>query len=212
MISIQQDLRGLLGPARDQGERESCMACAASDTHASLRKQLTALSVEYFYYHALKRRGGNTHGGFPLSIAFETLEKDGQPAESAWPYSLTHPVPTEWKPPTVADLYRALGAGRSPSLPTVRAALDLGTPLLLVMHLSDAFDFPQGDCVIDVEEPVDIRVHAVVAIGYGESGGAKLTLIRNSWGADWGLAGHAWLSDKYLSPRLLAFATLTTVP
>ncbi len=34
---VQQDLRFRFGTARDQGARPTCLAFAASDTHAALR-------------------------------------------------------------------------------------------------------------------------------------------------------------------------------
>ncbi len=37
MIEIQVDLRSLLGDARDQEARPTCLAFAASDVHAALR-------------------------------------------------------------------------------------------------------------------------------------------------------------------------------
>ena len=50
---------------------------------------------------------------------------------------------------------------------------------------------------------------AVVAVGHGTVSGQKAFLIRNSWGADWGENGHAWLTEKFLTPRLFATAILT---
>ena len=35
-MTIDCDLRHLFGPARDQGPRQTCMAFAASDTHAAI--------------------------------------------------------------------------------------------------------------------------------------------------------------------------------
>jgi C1A family cysteine protease len=50
--------------------------------------------------------------------------------------------------------------------------------------------------------------HAVVAVGHGTTSDQTAILIRNSWGAEWGEGGHAWLTEKFLSPRLFATAIL----
>ena len=43
--------------------------------------------------------------------------------------------------------------------------------------------------------------HAVVAVGYGTDAetGLDYYLIRNSWGAAWGLSGHFWLPYDYIT-------------
>jgi C1A family cysteine protease len=54
-----------------------------------------------------------------------------------------------------------------------------------------------------------VRRHAVVAVGCGRARGEDAILIRNSWGASWGLEGHAWLPKSYLAPRITSLAILT---
>ena len=58
------------------------------------------------------------------------------------------------------------------------------------------------------EGPDPLRRHAVVAVAHGLIGTERAVLVRNSWGADWGLAGHAWLPETYLAPRLTHVALL----
>lgn len=83
-----------------------------------------------------------------------------------------------------APLVRAL-AEKGPAV--VAAAADTwGT------YDSGIFDGCTKDCVVN---------HAVTAIGYGEENGVKYWLIQNSWGDDWGEAGHIRLfrhdKDEY---------------
>jgi hypothetical protein len=47
MVKIIVDLRSKFGVARDQNPRPTCMAFAASDTHAALRSVWTPLSAEW---------------------------------------------------------------------------------------------------------------------------------------------------------------------
>lgn len=46
--------------------------------------------------------------------------------------------------------------------------------------------------------------HAVVAVGYGVENGVPYWLIKNSWGADWGLNGYFKMEmGKNMCGRLL---------
>jgi hypothetical protein len=52
VITAAVDLRSLFGTARNQGSRPTCLAFAASDTHAALRSGWVPLSCEYAFYQA----------------------------------------------------------------------------------------------------------------------------------------------------------------
>jgi C1A family cysteine protease len=45
--------------------------------------------------------------------------------------------------------------------------------------------------------------HAVMAVGYDDS--KQAFLIRNSWGADWGIEGYFWMPYAYITDPDLAF-------
>jgi hypothetical protein len=151
----------------------------------------------------------------------DVVEQDGQPVEAAWPYLPSVPAdPAHWSPPPdVGRLFHAKGtqtaagsSGGAVDPTTLRDTLNQGTPAVLVMSWSDAFQMPDGDGVIDAAEAVDpTRVHAIVAVGHGTRGQEAFTLVRNSWGSGWGRGGYAWLSDRYLAPRMIEFATLAKV-
>jgi len=71
--------------------------------------------------------------------------------------------------------------------PLVRALAEKG-PVAVSVAADTWFSYESGifngcgkDAVID---------HAVTAMGYGEQDGKKYWLIQNSWGQDWGEAGH----------------------
>ena len=52
---------------------------------------------------------------------------------------------------------------------------------------------------VNLPSPVERSVggHAVMAVGYNES--TRRFLVRNSWGADWGMKGYFTMPYEYLA-------------
>lgn len=210
-VAVNCDLRWMFGPARDQGIRPTCMAFAASDTHAGVRPGWEALSTEFAYYSAVKRDGGGPEDGATLAGMLESIQEDGQPPEIKWPYLSAVPADVSlWTPPpTCAPLYRRASATRHARFAEVLQLLDKGVPVIMTMNLSNAFYRPDEDGLVTSAEPSDPnRRHAVIAVGHGWNSAGRLVLVRNSWGPDWGIDGHAWLGEGYLAPRLYGLAEM----
>ncbi|WP_420636610.1 C1 family peptidase [Candidatus Palauibacter sp.] len=207
-ITVRQDLRGRFEPARDQGARATCLAFAMSDTHAAMRGGAWyALSCEYLFYQAKQRDGTPVDEGTTIPATRAALVHDGQPLETAWPYQAALPTDeTKWKPPAdVGVLYRRSSTPGTPAFNRIWDAVESNQPSVVVMTVSTAFYIPSSDGVVDSNEPENPVIrHAVVAVATGKRAGAKLLLVRNSWAESWGLAGHAWLSETYAAPRILA--------
>ncbi len=213
MIEIESDLRPLFGPARDQGERPTCLAFAASDAHAALRDDWIPLSCEFAFYSAQQRAGRPPTSGALLSSMLDALRVDGQPAENGWPYLATLPGDLGlWQPPAaIGPCYGRDGQTGGNDLSSIVRSLDRQHPVLLLTMLSGSFFAPDGAGVVDPandEHPEPALRHALVAVGHGKVDGAMAILVRNSWGADWGIDGHAWLTERFLTPRLFATANL----
>lgn len=207
-ISIVRDLRGRFGPARDQGLRPTCLAFAASDAHAAVRDTTWAeLSCEYLFYHAIQRQGASHTSGANIPSIRAALDQDGQPVEAGWPYLGT--VPKTWKPPAkVGAVFRRASKMLSGKFGRAWRKVTSGTPVLIGMSISDAFYDPK-DGVLDSTEAVDAtRRHAVIAVAAGEQSGSKHLMVRNSWGAGWGMAGYAWIAERYMRPRIMEMVTI----
>ena len=117
-MKVEVTLAGEFCEIRDQGQRPTCVAFAASDLHAFSRSERTKLSVEYGYYHAVQRCAPpNPHLGVTLGAMSQALDHDGQPSEDGWPYLDVLPADlSTWKPPgTVGVVYQRRSTQKAPA-------------------------------------------------------------------------------------------------
>lgn len=212
-IKVSHDLRGLFGPVRDQGQRPTCLAFAASDTHAGARPGWNPLSCEFAFHRAQQRGNRPPSRGATLDHMLATLRLDGQPQEVDWPYLAETPADaTTWMPPnTLGALFGRDGHESLASFGAARAHLASGSPVILLIALSQSFFSPTSAGVVAPlpgEVPQPSLRHAVIGVAAGDVNGEVAILVRNSWGSGWGVDGHAWLTESFVTPRLFALATL----
>ncbi len=202
------DLRHLFPVSvRDQGSRPTCLAFAASDAHSGSRGSGILYSVEHCFYEAHREAGTHPSNGAQLPSTLKVIGTIGQAPESEWPYLKHLPFDlSSWKPPSALRNLHCCDSKQLPAtMGTVKQYLADGRPLLLTMRISDAFYTPASNGVIDqrgAEQPDPQRRHAIVAVGCGTWMTQDAVLVRNSWGAGWGLGGYAWLTAAFLQPRL----------
>lgn len=210
-ITVRKDLRGRFGPVRNQGPRPTCLAFAASDTHAATRQPWLDLCCEHLLYSSKQYDGSSPKSGARMGSVRHVLEHVGQPAESDWTYLKKIPDDIAlWKPPDkLGKLYTCSSKDAGNRFDEAWNSILSDNPVLIGMTTSAGFYNWDSDGVIDVtENVVPQRRHAVIGVAAGERKGKQLLMIRNSWGEDWGISGHAWLSEDYASPRIKVVVTL----
>lgn len=212
-VVVEKDLRAAFGPVRNQHLRNTCMAFAGSDAHAAARQDLSPLSCEYAHYHAIRRKGStDPESGVSLPVMAATLDHDGQPLESGWPYLKALPADLAlWIPPAaLGAIHRRGSTAIAGTVAEILARLDADRPVVVTMRISASFWAPDADAVIggNAAEPT-VGIHALIAVGHGMRSGTRLVLVRNSWGPGWAAQGYGWLTEDYLTPRLCDAAIMT---
>ena len=204
-VIVDTDLRPLLGPARNQGQRPTCLAFAATAAHEASRNDVDYLSTEYLVFYGVQRSHRNPRRGLNQVSVAQALEYDGQPDEAAWPYSEQMPESvTTWTPPTTTDtVHRARTTFSRRSVGEVREVLRQGAPVVLLVAATRAMYMPDAEGVVrpGPSDAITSR-HALLAVGSGHADDGTYLLVRNSWGLDWGNQGHGWLPERYVAAHL----------
>lgn len=197
-------------PSKSQGPRPLCVPFALGCAHEIARSvalsEQESLAVEAIWQHCL---AGGTAGpyGTTLADAGSAMSATGQPPERLWPYDASLGSGTVAVSPGVATSeFRTASIISVPLLhdgmeDPVEQALGLGLAVALVVEVTDEFDdASSGDISVPpVTAPLG-DYHAVLAVGAATNTNStsRRVLVRNSWGAGWGVNGHAWLPYDYM--------------
>jgi C1A family cysteine protease len=205
MINFSVDMRNDMSPIRDQRRRPTCMAFSASDAHAMAHsKPMSDLSVEYAHYSACKRMTTFApQNATTVTAMLNAIRLDGQPPEAEWPYMATLPVDISgYLPPANTKGIVKYAGEELTTFDLADESLRNGTPVIMAIALSRSFYGLQGNSVLPADPDLKIAgYHAVLSVGMFSSTSGDGYLIRNSWGAGWGLGGYGLITRAYLEPR-----------
>jgi Papain family cysteine protease len=150
-----------------------------------------------------------------FATGIKTVGKQGACPEKEWPYDDTPADPNTnvWpagakpaqKPPRIcftdAKKFRALSYQRvNRTLSQMKGCLADGYPFVFGFTVYDCFESAEMAKTGMLEMPTpgegSIGGHAVLAVGYDDK--AQRFMIRNSWGAKWGIKGYFTMPYSYL--------------
>ncbi|WP_374725319.1 C1 family peptidase [Pseudomonas peli] len=183
--------------ARDQGTRGSCVAFSLAGIQGFLARH--SLSPEYAYLATVHQSPGwQPNQGLDVRVAIAAT-RTGLPEESAFPYQPdepSHPLPAL---PIGMSLYGKALSYMPVDLSKIKGWLQSGRPVGVLIALTPTFVNPSAGIVLFDTQVYQGR-HAVVIVGHGtDSAGVDHYLVCNSWGVSWGVEGHAWVPECYIT-------------
>ncbi len=206
MITAELDHSLQMGEVRSQGRRLTCLAFVASDLNAA-SNATDHLSVDYLCHHAAKADPDWKPGmAFSLDSMLGAVHTQGQPVERLYPYDSTdHAAPLKTPAAELTPLYKRLNHAQDFDYNTVVKLVRAKGPVGIVVAMTRSFVAPKDGIVAFDPFALPDQYHAIVAVGVGQhkSTGEEHVLIRNSWGAEWGQNGHAWIPATHMSLHLL---------
>lgn len=206
------DRRADLGAVGWQGNRGTCLSFATTAGHDHTRS--LTLSVEYLHWACHTQ----PLGAGKIASLVTALKNHGQPEDGQWPYDPACDEVADYAPPpeAVGPFYTADVALIASDAATVASHVQRGVLPIIGLRVSDAFYRSTG--VVDDDDP-GTDGHAVLAVGAatvtedvptaGMSAGDLLVLVRNSWGVEWGVQGHALLTPRTWEAVVLLALTVT---
>lgn len=217
-LPAKVDLRADAGlvriPILNQGKVSSCTAEAlAVSLGFAMGKNFEAdlAASPMFIYYLERYLEGDVYAdqGAQIRTGAKVLSRYGACLEKTWPFlpSKLYTKPSQ-QAFTEALTNRATEYRRvNNDLDSVRSALAEGFPVVFGFIVYPSFESDQvkktGKAVMPRRGERPLGGHAVLAVGYDDQ--AACLIVRNSWGATWGDAGHFYLPYGFVGqPQLSA--------
>lgn len=201
------DLRAQCPPVYDQGQLGSCTANAigAAVEFERIKQKLSDfVPSRLFIYYNERVIEGTVHSdsGAQLRDGIKSVASNGACPEPDWPYDIAKFTA---KPP--ASAYRDAKLDRAvqyqsivQDLNQMKGCLASGYPFVFGFTVYASFESPavasSGHAPMPHLGERPVGGHAVMAVGYDD--GNSWFLVRNSWGAGWGMKGYFTLPYAYL--------------
>jgi C1A family cysteine protease len=206
------DLRPMCSPVEDQGQLGSCTGNAIAGALEFLEMKNKApfadLSRLFIYYNErVMEHTVQSDAGAQIRDGIKTVAKQGVCSEKTWPYLISK---FAVKPPAAcykeAVTHKATAYHRLLTVDEMRACLAEGYPLVLGFTVYESFESQAvaqtGVVPMPKKSERVVGGHAVLAVGYQDA--RKRFVVRNSWGAGWGMKGYFTMPYAYLADPNLA--------
>ncbi len=208
------DLRKQCPAAYDQGQLGSCTANAIGGAFEfELLKQNAATAFTpsrlFIYYNErVIEHSVKSDSGAQLRDGIKTVNMQGACHETIWPYIITKyaqkPVASAYSDALKyqAVTYQAIARAAD----QMKACLSQGYPFVFGFTVYESFESEavakSGKVNLPKQSEAVVGGHAVMAVGYNDA--SKRFILRNSWGAGWGMAGYFTMPYEYLLDQNLS--------
>jgi len=206
-LPAKVDLRPQCPPVYDQSQLGSCTAnsIGAAFEFDQMKQQENAFmpSRLFIYYNERIIEGTvSSDSGAQIRDGIKSIGQQGVCPETDWPYDITKfAVRPSANAYTDAAKNKAVSYQRiARTLPQMKGCCAEGYPWVFGFTVYESFESPQvaQTGIVPMPSPTEqvLGGHAVLCVGYDDS--QQRFIVRNSWGAGWGMQGYFMMPYAYL--------------
>ncbi|MGH7953476.1 MAG: C1 family peptidase [Limisphaerales bacterium] len=214
VIPAKADLRAQCPPVYDQGQLGSCTANAIAGAiqfdqlKQKLAQIFTPSRLFIYYNERTMEHTISSDSGAQIRDGIKSVGKLGDCPETEWPYVISK-FKTKPAAKCYSDAlkYKAVLYQRvTPVLSQLKGCLASGYPFVFGFTVYESFESPQvartGHAPLPKSSEQPVGGHAVMCIGFDDA--KEWFIVRNSWGAKWGMKGYFTLPYSYVTSANLA--------
>jgi C1A family cysteine protease len=208
------DLRAQCPPVYNQGQLGSCTANAIAGAiqfdrlKQKLAPEFTPSRLFIYYNERVIEHSVASDSGAQIRDGIKSVARQGDCPETEWPYVIAK-FKTKPSAKCYADArqYKVVLYQRvTQTLSQLKGCLASGYPFVFGFTVYESFESASvtktGHAPLPRSGDAVIGGHAVAGVGYDDA--KQWFIVRNSWGAGWGMKGYFTLPYAYVTDASLA--------
>jgi cathepsin L len=191
--------KGAVTPVKNQGQCGSCWSFSSTGSLEGSKfiatGTLTSLSEQNLVDCSTAQGNDGCNGGLMDSAFTYVVQNKGIDTEASYPYTATGPNSCKFKAADIGDTisgHKDVSRGSESALQTAVTQ----QPISVAIDAShNSFQLYKSGVYYEPACSASQLDHGVLAVGYGTStAGTDYWLVKNSWGASWGMSGYIQMS------------------